>query len=158
MELKAGLVCVSLELLPFWRTRGVHTPEAEGIVKSTRLSSYPAQKQAGRLSMAADVHAQRWTWGIRVDTIHSPSTLSALKKEDKSRGQEHAESRGKTSPITHPLPTQSPLPLSKDTYLHPACLGSFPRMSTHLPVEKRGMGEADVERPLEHRPLGKPTE
>lgn len=90
-------------------------PEAEGIVKSTWLCSSPAQKQAGRLSMAADVHAQRWTWRIRVDTIHSLSTLSALKKEDKSRDQKHAESSGEVSPMTRPLPTSRALSLSLKT-------------------------------------------
>lgn len=115
MELKAGLVDVSLELLPFWKTRQVHSPEAEGLVKSTWLCSYPAQKQAGRLSAAADVHTQRWTWGTGVDTVHSPGTLSALKKEGKSRDQGQAGSSGEISPMTHLLPTPRALSLSLKT-------------------------------------------
>lgn len=65
--------------------------------------------------MAADVHAQRWTWGTGVETIHSPSTLSALKKEGESRDQGQAASSGEISPVTHLLPTSRALSLSLKT-------------------------------------------
>lgn len=69
MELKTGLIGVSLKLLPFWGAQEVQTPEAEGIVKPIWLCRHPVQKQACRLSLAADVHAQGWTWEIGVHAL-----------------------------------------------------------------------------------------
>ena len=63
LELKAGHIGVDLERLPFRRAEGVQAGEAEGVAEKAWLWGCPAQREAGRSPLAADVDFQRWSWG-----------------------------------------------------------------------------------------------
>ena len=151
-ELKAGCVGVGLELRPFWRAQGTQVGEAEGMAELVWPWGSPAQEEASRPPLAADVHFQRWSWGKGVHS-ESPDTLSPLKKEERQRKKKGPEQRQglawRNQPCT-PAPSYLPdlLPPTEDTYLHSLRLGSLPECDTHVPIGRREEGGGDGQRAL----------
>lgn len=123
LELDAGRIGEGLHLRPFRGAQGAERSEADE-AGPARPWGCPVQRQAPGLPLAADIHGQRWAWGMGKHVrVPAPLLPEARAKGSLVRGS-----------------SLRPLLPSEDTHLHWLRLGALPRSPPVERGEGRGMG------------------